>query len=97
MSASFASFEQCLEVTDYKKSDTGNVLPKSMEHFFAMFENHEVKAFFRKPKDSWKFDLELVSPKSMSANAESVRIKLACNVHVWAFFFFEKLALSGRT
>ena len=28
-----------------------------MEHFF---ENHEIKAFFFKSKDSWKFDLELI-------------------------------------
>ena len=31
--------------TDYKKFDTRNVLPKSMEHF-AFFDNHKGKAFF---------------------------------------------------
>ena len=30
MSAAFASFDYCLEVTDYKKFDTGNVLPKTI-------------------------------------------------------------------
>ena len=31
----------------------------------------------------------------MSANANSVRFKLACNVHDWAYF--EKLSVSGKT
>ena len=37
--ASSASFEQCLEVNDYKKFDTRNALSncKSMEHFFFVF------------------------------------------------------------
>ena len=42
-SASFASFEYCLEVTDYKKFDKEDFLPKSIEHFFAFFENHKLK------------------------------------------------------
>ena len=32
------TFEQCLEVTDFKKFDTGNVLPKSMEHVLYVFK-----------------------------------------------------------
>ena len=31
----------------------------------------------------------------MSANADSVRFKFACNVHDWAYF--EKLSVSGKT
>ena len=31
----------------------------------------------------------------MSANADSVRFKPACNVHDWAYF--EKLSISGKT
>ena len=33
MSASFASFENYLEVTDYKKFDTRNVLPKTIGNY----------------------------------------------------------------
>ena len=36
-----------------------------------------------------------VSPICMSANADSVGVKLACNVHVWAYF--EKLPESGNS
>ena len=35
---SVVSFEQCLEVSDNKKIDTGNVLPKSMEHFLHLLK-----------------------------------------------------------
>ena len=35
-----------------------------------------------------------VSAKLMSANADNVRSKLACTIHVWAYF--EKLAVSGK-
>ena len=31
----------------------------------------------------------------MSANADSVRFKFACNVHYWTYF--EKLYFSGKT
>ena len=31
----------------------------------------------------------------MSANADSVGFKFACNVHYWAYF--EKLSVSGKT
>ena len=34
---SFLSFEKCLEVTDYKKFEAGNILPKSMEHVLHFF------------------------------------------------------------
>ena len=34
------------------------------------------------------------SPKFVSGNADSVGFKLACNVHVWAYF--EKLPVSGK-
>ena len=36
-----------------------------------------------------------VSPKRMSANADSEGFQLACNVHVLAYF--EKLSVSGET
>ena len=36
-----------------------------------------------------------MTPKFMSANADSVRFKFACNVHDWAYF--EKLYISGKT
>ena len=31
----------------------------------------------------------------MSANADSVKFRFACNVHYWAYF--EKLSVSGKT
>ena len=31
----------------------------------------------------------------MSANADSVRFKFACNVHYWAYY--EKVSVSGKT
>ena len=37
----------------------------------------------------------LISFKFMSANADSVRFKFACNVHDWAYF--EKISVSGKT
>ena len=36
-----------------------------------------------------------MTPKFMSANADSVRFKFASNVHAWAYF--EKLSVSGNT
>ena len=36
-----------------------------------------------------------MTPKFMSAYADSVRFKFACNVHDWAYF--EKLSVSGKT
>ena len=65
-----------------------------MEHSFAFFENHEVKALF---SESPQFDENFavcvginlagkVSPKCMSANADSVVFKLACNVNVLVYF-----------
>ena len=69
-----------------------------MIYFCIFFENNEVKAFFRKSTDSLKSDLKLilheVSQKCMSANADSVEFKFACNVHVWAYL--EKLPVSGK-
>ena len=66
-------------------------------YFF--FENHEVRPFFLNAQRFTEIFLGVdltgkVSPKFMSANAESVRFKLACNVHVWAYF--EKIAFSGK-
>ena len=46
MSACFASFEQCLEVTDYKTFDKGNVLPKSMEYFLHFLKIMKLRIFF---------------------------------------------------
>ena len=36
-----------------------------------------------------------MTSKFMSANADSVRFKFACNGHDWAYF--EKLSVSGKT
>ena len=36
-----------------------------------------------------------MTPKFMSANADSVRFKFACNAHDWAYF--EKVSVSGKT
>ena len=55
--------------------------------YFSIFENHEVKAFVfefhRFTENLLEIDL---SGKVSSANADSVIFKLACNVHVWAYF-----------
>ena len=36
-----------------------------------------------------------ISPKFMSANADSLRFKFTCNVHDWAYF--EIISVSGKT
>ena len=59
MSASSASFEKCLEVTDYKKFDTGNALPKSIEPFLHFFKILKLKHFSDSPQIHG-FDLELI-------------------------------------
>ena len=75
--SSFVSFEQYIEVTDYKRFDTENVLPKSLEHFFAfVFENIEVKAFFWKSTDLCKLDLKLIYVVPCGGRKNSLRTHL---------------------
>ena len=50
MFASFASFEYCLEVTYYKKIDTGNVLHKSMENFMHFLKILKLRHFSQSPQ-----------------------------------------------
>ena len=40
------TLEQCLEVTDFKKFDTVNALPKSMANLLHFVLNDEVRHFF---------------------------------------------------
>ena len=94
MSASFVAFERCLEVTDYKKFDTGN-MPSSWNFFLHFLKIIKLQRFSESSKICVIDLTGKISPKFMSANAYIVRFKLACNVHVWAYF--EKLAFSGKT
>ena len=80
MSASFVSFERCLEVTDFKKFDTANVLPKSMALFLHFLKRMKSRHFSESPQ----IHVNLY-PKSMSANTDSVGFQHVCNIHVWAY------------
>ena len=61
-----------------------------MEHFWHFLKILKLWHFSENPQITRK-----ISSKFMSANANSVRFKFACNVHDWAYF--EILSVSGKT
>ena len=79
--------------------DTGNILRKSMEHVLHFFVKiMKLRHLSESPQIPGNLTWNLSYKKSlkfMSANADSVRFKLVCNVHCLGLF--KKIAFSGKT